>query len=89
MQEIAKQYLTARVTGDYKKDLEVFKNTGNTAAETLFDALNQINKAVVHVDAGSSLLDKSSSQLSSSAAQQVSSLEENDWKLFIVVPSWN
>jgi len=76
MSKIADKDITARVTGDYKGQLEEFKNDINIAATNLDDAMQKIAASVEQVASASNEVAKGSQQLAEGSNEQASSIEE-------------
>jgi methyl-accepting chemotaxis protein len=76
MARIADKDITARVTGDYKGQLEEFKNDINVAATNLDEALQLIASSVEQVSSASEQVAKGSQQLAEGSNEQASSIEE-------------
>lgn len=76
MAKIADKDITARVSGDYKGQLEDFKNDINVATSNLDDALQKIAGSVEQVSAASEQVAKGSQQLAEGSNEQASSIEE-------------
>jgi methyl-accepting chemotaxis protein len=68
--------LTAYVTGEYKGDHEMLKNTLNATLDSLNEILGQVRVAADQVASGSRQVSDSSTALSQGATEQASSLEE-------------
>ena len=76
MQRVAQKDMTARVTGNYKGDLDVFKNDINKAVVDLDQALSQVAEAADQVSSASGQISSGSQSLAEGANEQASSLEE-------------
>ena len=76
MAKIADKNMAARVEGDYRGQLEDFKEDINHAAENLDEALQQVRDAVEQVSAASDQVSSGSQQLAEGSNEQASSLEE-------------
>jgi len=76
MAKIADRNMAARVEGDYKGQLEEFKEDINDAAQNLDEALQQVRDAVEQVSAASDQVSSGSQQLAEGSNEQASSLEE-------------
>jgi methyl-accepting chemotaxis protein len=76
MQRVAQKDMTARVTGNYKGDLDAFKNDINKAVADLDQALSQVAEAADQVTSASGQISSGSQSLAEGANEQASSLEE-------------
>ncbi|MBN2280042.1 MAG: PAS domain-containing protein, partial [Candidatus Marinimicrobia bacterium] len=76
MAKIADKDVTARVTGNYKGQLDDFKNDINIAATNLDEALQNIATSVEQVAAASNQVAKGSQQLAEGSNEQASAIEE-------------
>ncbi len=76
LKKAAMKDLTARVKGEYKGQLDEFKNDINLAIENLDGALNQVAVSVEQVNSASTQIASGSQQLAEGANEQASSLEE-------------
>ncbi len=76
MRSVARKDLTARVTGNYKGDLDSFKNDINQAVADLDQALSQVAEAADQVTSASGQISSGSQSLAEGANEQASSLEE-------------
>jgi methyl-accepting chemotaxis protein len=76
MDKLAHKDLTARVTGNYRGDLNTFKDDINLAAQNLEDALIQVDMAVEQISAASGEISSGSQVLAEATSEQASSLEE-------------
>jgi len=73
---VADRDLTARVVGSYAGDLARIKDSINTAAETLEEAMAQVNVAAEQVAAAGQEIASGSQALAQGASEQAASLEE-------------
>lgn len=73
---VAERDLTARVVGSYSGDFAKIKNSINTAAETLDDAMSQVNMAAEQVAAAGQQIASGSQSLAQGSSEQAASLEE-------------
>ncbi len=76
MSELASKNMTARVRGNYKGDLNEFKQNINNAGDNLEDALTQVDRAVQQISSASGEISNGSQSLASGSSEQASSLEE-------------
>lgn len=76
MNRIANKDLTARVTGNYKGDLNEFKGNINAAAANLEDAMIQVDMAVEQITSASTQISSGAQILAEATSEQASSLEE-------------
>ncbi len=76
MRELANKNMTARVKGNYKGDLNEFKQNINNAGDNLEDALIQVDRAVQQISSASGEISNGSQSLASGSSEQASSLEE-------------
>ncbi len=76
MAKLAEKDMTSRVEGNYKGQLEDFKNDINAAANNLDEALRQVAEAVEQVSSASDQVSTGSQQLAEGSNEQASSLEE-------------
>ncbi len=76
MAKIADKDVTARVTGNYKGQLEEFKNDINLAAINLDEALQNVSSSVEQVASAADEVAKGSQQLAEGSNEQASSIEE-------------
>jgi len=81
MEKVANRDLTTLVTGDYKGQLNEFKENINAAVVKLGEALGQAAVASEQVGSASEQVSSSSQQLAEGAAEQASSLEETSSSL--------
>jgi methyl-accepting chemotaxis protein len=73
---MADRDLTARVTGQYAGDFDRIKQSINTAADTLDDALAQVYGASEQVSAAGTQIASGSQALAQGSSEQAASLEE-------------
>ena len=73
---IARKDLTARVAGNYQGDFSKIKDSINTAADTLDDALRQVHVASEQVASAGHQIATGSQSLAHGASEQAASLEE-------------
>ena len=76
MDRMSHKDLTARVTGNYKGELNNFKDNINLAAKNLEDSLVQVGIAVDQITSASSEISSGSQTLAEATSEQASSLEE-------------
>lgn len=76
MQSLAQKDLTARLHGNYKGEMEQFKDNINTAGSNLMEALSKVSVAVEQVNTGGGQVAKASGDLSQNTTRQASALEE-------------
>ncbi|MFC1493220.1 methyl-accepting chemotaxis protein, partial [candidate division KSB1 bacterium] len=76
LKEMAKGDLRVEVTGNYKGDHAVMKNSMNQTLDSLNDLMGQVLVSVDQVSSGSQQVSDSSQSLSQGATEQASSLEE-------------
>ncbi|HPM01804.1 MAG TPA: methyl-accepting chemotaxis protein [Candidatus Cloacimonadota bacterium] len=76
MDRLANKDMTARVKGQYKGDLDLFKTNINLAAANLEDSLIQVDMAVEQISSASSQISSGSQVLAEATGEQASSLEE-------------
>jgi len=76
MDKLSHKDLTARVTGVYKGDLDLFKENINLAAKNLEDSLVQVGFAVDQISSASGEISSGSQTLAEATSEQASSLEE-------------
>jgi len=76
MDKLANKDMTARVKGQYKGDLDLFKTNINLAAANLEDSLIQVDMAVEQISSASSQISSGSQVLAEATGEQASSLEE-------------
>lgn len=76
MNRLANKDLTSRVKGNYKGDLDLFKNNINLAANNLEDALIQVEMAVEQITSAAGQISSGSQTLAEATGEQASSLEE-------------
>ncbi len=74
--KIAEKDLTARVVGNYQGDFSRIKDSINTAAEMLDDALTQVHAASDQVASAGHQIASGSQSLAHGASEQAASLEE-------------
>ncbi len=68
--------LTARMDGDYKGDLKLLKESINTVAGSLEDALRNVSEAVVATASASNQISASTEEMASGASEQTSQAGE-------------
>ena len=73
---VADRDLTARVVGSYSGDFAKIKDSINTAAETLDEAMAQVNVAAEQVAAAGQEIASGSQALAQGSSEQAASLEE-------------
>jgi methyl-accepting chemotaxis protein len=73
---LARRELQARVTGSYSGDHARIKESVNTAAAALHDALAQVSDAVEQVSSAATQIAASSQAVASGASEQAASLQE-------------
>ena len=76
MDRIAHKDLTARINGNYKGDLDDFKQNINLAGKTLEDSILLVDTAVEQITIASNEISSSSQSLAETTSEQASSLEE-------------
>jgi len=76
MDKISKKDLTARVTGEYKGDMNRFKENINSAATNLEESLLQVDMAADQISSASGEISSGSQVLAEATSEQASSLEE-------------
>jgi len=76
LEKLAQRDLRARMQGTYQGDHARIKNSVNTTAEALHDALLKVAESVDQVSAASGQIASSSQSVADGASQQASSLEE-------------
>ena len=76
LQKAADKDMTARVTGEYKGQLDEFKQDINSTLESLDDALTQVNESVEQVSSASNQIASGSQSLAEGTNEQASSIEE-------------
>ncbi|MCD4829835.1 MAG: hypothetical protein K8R90_10445 [Candidatus Cloacimonetes bacterium] len=76
MAGMAGKDMTLRLTGNYKGDLNEFKQNINNAADNLDDALAQVSTAVEQIAAAAGQISTGSQTLAEGSSEQASSLEE-------------
>jgi len=76
MDKISHKDLTARVTGDYKGDMNRFKENINSAAQNLEESLLQVDMAADQISSASGEIASGSQVLAEATSEQASSLEE-------------
>lgn len=74
--QIAQRDLTARVTGEYAGDFAKIKESINTAAATLDDALGQVSVAAEQTASAGQQIASGSQSLAQGSSEQAASLEE-------------
>jgi methyl-accepting chemotaxis protein len=67
---MAKGDLTVIMTGDYKGDFALIKNSINTVAESLLNALSKVNEAIQATASASSQISSSSEEMAAGAQEQ-------------------
>jgi len=81
LRAMAQKDLTKRAKGNYKGQLEDFKNNINDTAVAIDEAINQVNEAVEQVTAASGQISSSSQTLAEGATEQAAGLEETSSSL--------
>ncbi|MBS1796140.1 MAG: HAMP domain-containing protein [Acidobacteria bacterium] len=76
LRRVAAKDLTAMMTGDYRGDFGLFKESLNTALENLNDGLLQVASGAEQVAAASEEISSGSQSLAKSSSDQASTLEE-------------
>lgn len=76
MGKLANKDMTARVRGDYKGDLDLFKRDINLAAVNLEDSLVHVDMAVEQISSASTQISSGSQILAEATGEQASALEE-------------
>ncbi|MCL1827131.1 MAG: methyl-accepting chemotaxis protein, partial [Candidatus Cloacimonetes bacterium] len=76
MGKLAKKDLTARVTGEYKGQVNELKNDVNTAAAILQESLIQVGHSVDQINTAVKDITSGSQKLADSTSQQAASIEE-------------
>ncbi len=76
MAKLADKELSARVTGNYKGDLNEFKQNINNAADNLDDALSQVDAAVDQISSAADQIGTGGQNLAEGTSEMASSLEE-------------
>jgi len=76
MDSISNKDLTARITGDYKGEMNTFKENINTAAGNLEDSLVQVDAAADQITSAANEIASGSQVLAEATSEQASSLEE-------------
>jgi methyl-accepting chemotaxis protein len=76
LEDMAKGDLTKEITGDYKGDYAIIKNSINETLNSLNDILSQVTMASEQIASGSQQVSDSSQSLSQGATEQASSLEQ-------------
>ncbi len=76
MARVAERDLTARVMGQYAGDFARMKDSINTAAETLEDAMAQVRVGAEQVSSAGQQIASGSQSLAQGSSEQASSLEE-------------
>jgi methyl-accepting chemotaxis protein len=74
--KLAERDLTTRMSGDYKGDFAIIKNSLNLAVENLNGALTEVNGSAQHVADTAQQMSSASEEIASGAQEQASSLEE-------------
>ncbi|MEZ5063422.1 MAG: methyl-accepting chemotaxis protein [bacterium] len=78
---LARFDLTARVDGQYQGDHGKITESVNTTAQTLHEAIAQVDSAVSQISSAGTQIAQSSQQVAESATQQASALEETSASL--------
>ena len=76
LQKVAKQDLTAFMTGDYKGEFALMKNALNEALTTLDQGMHQINMGAEQVSSAAAEISNGSQSLAHGASDQASTLGE-------------
>jgi len=76
MDKLSQKDMTARVKGDYKGELLIFKDSINKAAFNLEDSLLKVDNAVGQISSASDEISSGSQSLADATTRQASSLEE-------------
>jgi methyl-accepting chemotaxis protein len=76
LERLARRDLRARVSGQFQGDHARLKESLNSTAQALHDALSQVSAAVDQVSSAATQIASSSQAVASGASQQASSLEE-------------
>jgi methyl-accepting chemotaxis protein len=76
LEQLSQRDLRARVTGQYQGDHAKIKESVNSTAEALHDALAQVAQAVDQVSSASTQIAASSQAVASGASEQASALQE-------------
>ncbi len=76
LQVIATGDLTARVTGDYKGDHQLIKNSINNVASSLNETLMQVSEAIQATASASAQISSSTEEMASGASEQSSQTTE-------------
>gem|GEM_PF-849653 len=76
MEQVSDKDMTVRVSGNYRGDLDAFKQFINKAVANLDLALNQVSQGVVQVSNAAGEISRGSQSLAEGANEQASSLEE-------------
>ena len=76
MEKLANKDLTVKVTGNYKGDLDEFKQNVNVAVGNLDEAFGQLAISVEQVSSAAEQISASSQELAEGSSEQASSLEE-------------
>jgi methyl-accepting chemotaxis protein len=81
LEKLSNYDLRARMEGSYKGDHAKIKNSLNSTAQALHDAISQVSEAVNQVTSASQQIASSSQQVAEGASEQASSLEETSSSL--------
>ncbi len=76
MARISERDMSARVVGAYEGDFAIIKNSINKAAETLDEALSQVQMAAEQVSSAGQQIASGSQSLAQGSSEQAASLEE-------------
>lgn len=76
LKHLAEGDITFAMTGQYKGDFDVLKESLNNSLDSINDILGQVTSAVDQVNAGALQVSQASQALSQGATEQASSLEE-------------
>ncbi len=76
LEQVAARDLTVRVSGDYAGDFATIKYSINTAADTLDDAMSQVNMAAEQVASAGQQIASGSQALAQGSSEQAASLEQ-------------
>ena len=81
LKAMSQKNLTKRANGNYKGQLEDFKNNINETAAAMDNALGQVNEAVEQVTAAGEQISAASQSLAEGATEQAAGLEETSSSL--------
>ena len=76
LEKVSQRDLTVRMQGDYKGDFAKIKNSLNTAAQNLEEALSQVATGSEQVASAAGQINSGSQTLAQGASEQASSIEE-------------